>query len=265
MRGLHTAQELEKYYERRGNRHIFRNGMNQNSLSDYMAEIGGADFDQGSLSKAVSGNRPFTDWQIEVFCEALPLSQSEKWSLTFAVARDRCVEKGLTIELSASPPTLTLVMANLERIEQVQRLGYLPLAINMLYDLYTWQAELDAVSPAPPVLRVLSCVQNQRQQILQAVQASQYPQGGSPLQVTSRSTEGAESQDILVFLPENQQLLTPLEREAWTMYQADNLSVEEIANVLSREEATIHSLLHAVRQKLVAHYTDGDETGDLQN
>lgn len=85
----YLAKEVEKYYQRVGNRILFSNGMTLNKLAwEMWEELGCKEIDPSVLSRVVNGERLLTFEQLLIFIQILGISQENKSLLTEALFLD---------------------------------------------------------------------------------------------------------------------------------------------------------------------------------
>jgi hypothetical protein len=92
----YLAQQLKKYYRRKGNQVMFNNGENLNQISLSMwSKLGFCEVDAGVLSRVINGKRLFTPKQLNVFCKLIDLNKQERLKLSQALAIDILQRAGL--------------------------------------------------------------------------------------------------------------------------------------------------------------------------
>ena len=93
----HLSAEIRRYFVKRGNRYVFRNGMSLNRLA-IESEI-----ESATLSRVISGERGLSSEQVHAFCRVVGLDERERWELQHAAAVDHCERIGFEIALSTNP------------------------------------------------------------------------------------------------------------------------------------------------------------------
>ena len=253
------AQEIRRYFTRRGNRYLFRNGLTLNQLAQHIAEHTG-DFDVSIISRAIAEDdkkrRVLTDWQLNALADSLHMSPAERYQLHYMAAKDRCAQHGLAVELAATPPALTLAFDTLDRVAQARSLDCLPLAVDMLHNLYKWKRELDDELYAPPVLRLLSRLQLEQETVISKLKQSSYSLNGrmvsfpSSLPKLPESSEGWNGfRDALALAPAETLALSPSEEQIWQRY-TQGIAVSAIAQEVGRPLAAVYAVVEGVKARL---------------
>ncbi|MEZ4667545.1 MAG: hypothetical protein R3E39_06465 [Anaerolineae bacterium] len=155
--GMYLARELQKYFRKSGNKYLFHNGMTLNEVAwEMQAVVQCGSIDPGILSKAINGHRLLSDWQVDAFCQALDLTEAQRYDLTYAILQDRGDNAGLDIQLAMPPPAVTFIVRNMAQLREAAEQGELQRALDMLYNLYQWKCELEDVDAPAPVMRILA-------------------------------------------------------------------------------------------------------------
>lgn len=264
--GIHLARELRTYFQQSGNKHLFPNGLTLNQLAWEMNAIASGEMYPGILSRAINGHRLLTDWQLEAFCKVLNLTEAQRWRLSYAVAQDKCADAGVDVHLGATPPILAIVTKNITRIEQAREQGILHLGLDMLYDLYQWQCQLEGTILSPPVIRMLALMNNEREHLIDAVARSRWPIETNSiafvdLPPAAELIEYIQSDirsDVLNQIIYTTAPLSTAERQVWQQRYQQGAAVEQIAAMLQVTDATVESLLLTARAKVIA-YLQGEE------
>ena len=105
----YLSQALTKYYERQKNKIVFSNKMSLNELAFSMWEkLGFKEIDASVISRVINGKRLFTPLQIDIFCEILKISKSEREALQHNLHLDHCKNYGVSLNPLFFNPYSTL-------------------------------------------------------------------------------------------------------------------------------------------------------------
>ncbi len=254
------AQEIRRYFIKRGNRYVFRNGLTLNQLAQDIAKQIQSDFDVSIISRAIARDdkkrRVLTDWQLDALADGLNLSPVERHQLHYMTAKDRCAQHGLAVELAATPPALTLAFDTLDAVAQAQSLDFLPLAVDTLHSLYKWKRELDGDPYAPPVMRLLSRLQLEHNTVISKLKQSSYSLNDrmiSSFSSLQTRPDGAEEwngfRSALALAPAETLALTPLEEQIWQWYEW-GVAAPTIAQEVGRPLAAVYAVIAGVKERL---------------
>ncbi|MCB0188478.1 MAG: sigma-70 family RNA polymerase sigma factor [Caldilineaceae bacterium] len=260
--GMYLARELQTYFRKSGNKYLFHNGMTLNEVAwEMQAVVQCGSIDPGILSKAINGRRLLSDWQVDAFCQALDLTESQRYELTFAIMQDRGVNAGLDIQLAMPPPAMTFIVRNMAQIWQATEQGELQRALDMLYNLYQWKCELEDVDAPAPVMRVFTLMNREREQLINAISKSPWSTEMNEIDIVAlpsiaelvESIEAELSSDELNQLVSCAPTFSDIERRVWDQRYQKQLSVKQIAMSLQRTPATVESLLLTARLKALTY------------
>ena len=126
------SKDLEKYYERRGNRIVFANGMSLNKLAWEMWErLGHKEIDPSVISRVLKGERLFKVGPLKVLGKILKVPKQQEDQLFETLCEEQVEKLGLK-ELFLQQKNkyfLELVEDNLKKINQIRGNGLPALAI----------------------------------------------------------------------------------------------------------------------------------------
>ena len=211
--------------------------------------------------------RLFSDWQLDAFCEALDLTEEQRFTLSYASAQDRCHRAGIDIQLAMPPPAVTFIVRNIAQIKQAAEQCELQRALDMLYHLYQWKYELEETDAPAPVIRILALMNREREQLIGAIAQSSWPLEMSEIDIVAlpsiaelvESIEADISSDELNQLVSCAPTFSDIERRVWDQRYQEQLSVEQIAVALQRTPATVESLLLTARLKVLTYLQEFDK------
>ena len=96
----YLSDALKKYYKKQNGRIVFINNQTLNQLSLQMWEdLSFSQIDASVTSRVISGERLFTQQQLEVFCKILKLSNQETEILFNCLNRDLCKRHNIDLDL----------------------------------------------------------------------------------------------------------------------------------------------------------------------
>lgn len=269
--GIHLARELRNYFQQSGNKHLFANGLTLNELAWEMGAIAHGEVYPSILSKAINGHRLLTDWQVEAFCQVLGLTEAQRWRLSYAIAQDKCTAAGVDIHLGATPPTLDLIARNIRSIEQVRAQGMLQLALDMLYDLYHWQSQIEGTTLQSPIVRIFALMDRERAYVIEAIEHSRWQITADAIDLLNIPSvaelieyiQTNTLSDVLNHLISTLAPLSPTERLVWEQRYKQQISVARIASTLHITPATVELLLLSARTKVIAYLQDTEELPEI--
>lgn len=91
---------LQNHFKRKGNKIIFKDKLSLSDLSLLMWDtLGYQGMDSSVLSRVIHSQRLFTYKQLEVFCEALSLSEREKIELEHALSQDILLRSNINTDI----------------------------------------------------------------------------------------------------------------------------------------------------------------------
>lgn len=246
----HLARKLRGYYSRARNGQIkFRNGLSLTHMAWRMSEVGQCEIEPSSLSRILSRDRLPTLCQLKAFCDVLDLSEQEKWELEYATIRDYCERDGFEFDLSDTAPVINMLVRNVEQLRKAIDQGAFDIAVEMLRDFYLSRSELeDEVGPSVPLVRVISLVELERSLLMNALSRTAYGEAGSSENVV-QIWDYDEEHDLATLL--ESMALTDLERRLAQLYYVEGLTAEAIAESEELTEATVYSVLEAVKHMLL--------------
>lgn len=277
----HLAAEISKYFIKRGNARIFRNGLSQNKTAEKIAEelSAGAStladekgVDQSVFSKVVKGERLFSPKQLDAFCRAVGLSEEENQLIKYALAKDYCEGAGIGLNLDASPPVLSIVIGNLQQVSRLVETGELNFALEMLAQLLAWQRGLDTKAHLlPPTVRVLTWMQIEREKVITMLANSQLSVNLDAIRFIDIKTnaellsalDDLARLDLLDQIVDLGKHLSEFEQRIWQMYYRHRQTVSEIAKRTAREEMAIETILLNARGKIMDYMVS--TTPDMHN
>ncbi len=133
------SSSLTKYYERLGNKIIFRNGSTLNELALKMWErLNFQDMDPSFLSRVLNGERLFSLKHLKIFSEILKLSTHEAKDLEYALSLARLKRYNLDLDLHNTKLDFEFARNCIKNIKLAEESSQVNLALDMCEGLKHW-------------------------------------------------------------------------------------------------------------------------------
>lgn len=125
MKPSHLKKELQSYYKKEKNKLVFPNNMSLNQLAIEMWErLNYSEIDASVISRVIHGERLFSPKQLEVFCDVLDATDTQRHKLRNALWEDCYAKHGIDLNPSIDSYYIDLVEFTIKSIQRIRTGGH---------------------------------------------------------------------------------------------------------------------------------------------